>query len=212
MSTIKGNNDAWEDPPPYSESIQANQQESSHVRRGVVDATSQVAHSMLYDEILPRLSSGPYSRPSSMTLVLVPSDVTALQASGTPDSKDPAQQGPKQTLVGFPAAEKPRLIHLTDLQHTADFWRQPEAVKELGTLLVECLKSQGFEVHQVVNHGASSRSAEWKSQIPRSMQENEAWIHVEVKTICLRIENEFGLYETRNGMAVIARIKIGNST
>ena len=50
---------------------------------------------------------------------------------------------------------------------------------------------------------------EWQSLRQAELRGGEARVHVEVKEVCLRVENEMGLYETRSGIAVVVRVELG---
>ncbi len=50
---------------------------------------------------------------------------------------------------------------------------------------------------------------EWQSFRQAELPGGEARVHVEVKEVCLRVENEMGLYETRSGIAVVVSVELG---
>lgn len=50
---------------------------------------------------------------------------------------------------------------------------------------------------------------EWQSVRQAELRGGEARVHVEVKEVCLRVENEMGLYETRSGIAVVVSVELG---
>ena len=50
---------------------------------------------------------------------------------------------------------------------------------------------------------------EWQSCRQAELRGGEARVHVEVKEVCLRVENEMGLYETRSGIAVVMSVELG---
>jgi hypothetical protein len=56
---------------------------------------------------------------------------------------------------------------------------------------------------------AGSQNVDWKGVERKTLTEGEARVTAEIKEVCLRIENEMGLYETRNGRAVIVRVELG---
>lgn len=56
-----------------------------------------------------------------------------------------------------------------------------------------------------------STHVDWKSVERSPLREGEATVSTEMKEVCLRIENEMGLYETRTGKAVVVRIVVGRA-
>ena len=179
-------------PPSYEESTQAQYTNPSH---------SSTVHSLLYDEIVPRLQPSPYStRLRSRTLVIVPSNVTTLQ-TGAQDSKT-AVQG---KLVGFPSNEEPELIHLSSSEHTIEYWRQLDPPKELIELLRQYLYHQGYTTAE---NSTDKRSTGWMNT-SKPLGDREASLVVGVQNVCMRVENEIGLFEARNGGAIVVRVKIG---
>lgn len=54
-----------------------------------------------------------------------------------------------------------------------------------------------------------STSTEWKMPEVKALANGEVGTGVEIKDICLRVENEMGLYETRTGKAVVVRVDAG---
>lgn len=63
--------------------------------------------------------------------------------------------------------------------------------------------------YRIVTRGESSVGLEWQSLRQVGLKGGEARVFVEVKEVCLRVENEMGLYETRSGIAVVVSVELG---
>ena len=97
-------------------------------------------------------------------------------------------------------------------------------IRELDTQLKDELRRGG---HRVVGHedegsqGPSEaqreafvrkdsfRSAEWKFSKVKAVGRGDVEVGVEFREICLRVENEMGLFETRAGKAIVVRVEFG---
>ncbi|KAL9033414.1 MAG: hypothetical protein Q9180_005958 [Flavoplaca navasiana] len=181
-------------PPPYTESLTSSQSALSLGRR---------VNALISTHILPHITNKP-----TTTLVLVPFDVTPLFAqSADESSKDAtplAYSGEK--LVGFDSDEQPLLIRLSDAAGGLEFWRTPAVLRELTSQLNQTVRSMSY---WVVPKAESSVGGEWRSADKMPLANGQARLLVEVKEVCLRIENDMGLYETRSGMAVVVCVELG---
>ncbi len=77
-----------------------------------------------------------------------------------------------------------------------------------------------FEGHRVVSGPlkatanipariAGSNEANWRSIERTPLSDGEARVSAEVTEVCLRVENELGLYETRSGKALVVKVEFG---
>lgn len=56
---------------------------------------------------------------------------------------------------------------------------------------------------------AGSKDVDWSSVERTPLSDGDARASVEVTEVCLRIENEMGLYETRTGRALVVKVEVG---
>ncbi|KAI4273349.1 MAG: hypothetical protein LQ337_004698 [Flavoplaca oasis] len=181
-------------PPPYTESLTNSQPATSLDCR---------VNTLISTHILPHISNK-----STTTLVLVPFDVTPLFAQpANESSKDATPLAyPGEKLVGFDSDEQPLLIRLSQADGGLAFWGIPAVLRELTTQLIQTVRSMGY---RVVPNAESSVGGEWRPADKEPLANGQARLLVEVKEVCLRIENEMGLYETRSGMAVVVCVELG---
>lgn len=196
-----------EAPPPYSaNSLSASTLPNSNVcAAGVYPVASELVLSTLNEEIIPRLHPTHSPMPSVATMVLIPSDVSALQSSSASDSKHVSSSLEREKLVGFPTSGNPILIRLSDHNSNSDFWRQSAALTELRLLLQAHFKNLGYELHETGQHPEDRGQ---RSAVPS--RDFQALVSVEMKSVCLRVENDIGLYEARNGPAVVVSTRVGS--
>ena len=88
--------------------------------------------------ILPSFSSQAQNGLHKTTLVLVPSNGSALAPQADPDSDE--------QIVGFPEVEYVKLIRLNGEGYEMEFWRQAEVIKELEGSLKASLQASGHRV------------------------------------------------------------------
>ncbi len=187
-------------PPSYGESLSAPRDHVSRVPK-FVDSY-----------ILPHLNGDPIT-----TLVLIPSNVSTLIPETTTFTSPAAFS--HESIVGFLSTENPIIIRLQGAENALDFWRRGAVIGELESQLRVRLSDVGY---RVINGSptakaeasiriAGSRNVDWKGVERKGVMEGEARATAEIKDVCLRIENEMGLYETRTGKAVIARVELGMS-
>lgn len=63
---------------------------------------------------------------------------------------------------------------------------------------------------EILARRESLRNSQWMSTKQKAVGPGEVDIGVECREISLRVENEIGLFETRNGKAVIVRVEVGS--
>ncbi|KAL8646748.1 MAG: hypothetical protein Q9210_005953 [Variospora velana] len=191
-------------PPSYSESFNAKNPITSHVST-VVDL-----------HISPHLAVNH----ATNTIILVPSNISTLIASpASPLEKDPTSCAfPGETLVGFPSGHSPTVIRLAGPDDRLEFWQRAAALRALSHRLCERLRTQGYNIasnpretrrSQTPGRISGSMDVDWKSIEPRALTDGEATVNIEMKEVCLRVENDMGLYETRTGRAIVVRVDVG---
>ena len=207
--------------PSYSESVRSPQQHpsrdpsSSYLPRNIAAARTALISSILTAQITPHLHGSALSGLTSTTLVLIPSNVSALQPPCKIGSKSPSDSEdrlPKETIVGFPSAENLTTVRLRGQENNIEFWRQLAVIRELGQQLSTNLRNSGHRVigdDEISLRGPTRPNAEWKTVQKKTLGDGEVTIRVEIMDICLRTENEMGLYETRTGKAVVVKVDVG---
>ncbi|KAL9009645.1 MAG: hypothetical protein Q9173_005346 [Seirophora scorigena] len=192
-------------PPSYSESV--NNPLTSHVS------------TVIELDISPHLAGDH----ATTTVILVPSNISTLIAS-------PASGSPKdlsacaftgEILVGFPSDDSPAIVRLSGHDNRLEFWQRAAALGELKRQLSGRLAAQGYRIAPDPHHHTKpsqtparmpgSVHVDWMSVERSTLGEEEATVSTEMKEVCLRIENEMGLYETRTGKAVVVRIEVGRA-
>ncbi|KAL8929000.1 MAG: hypothetical protein Q9208_001443 [Pyrenodesmia sp. 3 TL-2023] len=193
-------------PPSYSESLDAPQSADPIISR---------VCTLIDSYISPYLYGDP-----STTLVIVPSNVAALIPTSTessPSKKAPSTGFTNETLVGFPSEDSSIIIRLSGSEHRLEFWQRASVLRELNEQLRRKLS---FEGHRVVSSPpktkagipariAGSKDVDWRSVERAALMDGEARASVKVTDVCLRTENELGLYETRTGKALVVRVEVG---
>ncbi|KAL9137881.1 MAG: hypothetical protein Q9175_000908 [Cornicularia normoerica] len=203
--------------PSYSESVRSSQQRTSHsyLPQKIAAARTAVISSLLTTYITPHLHGSALSGLASTTLILVPSNVSSLQPPGKIGSKtlsDSEDGLPRETVVGFPSAENLTMVRLHGLENSIDFWRQLAVIQELGQQLRTHLLNSGHRVigdDETSTQGPSFPNADWRTVQKVTLGAGEVRTRVETREICLRLENDMGLYETRTGKAVIVKVDVG---
>lgn len=218
-----------DDLPSYSESISTPQTSSATLPQNIAQARSALVSSLLATHITPHLHSSSLSGLSSTTLLLVPSNVSSLQPPTHGDTKGPSGDGPKfpgESVEGFYSTDNLTIIRMHGRQNSSEFWRQPAVIRVLEQQLQTQMRKDGHRVVGVeeLAEAASSNGAakshggffkrkasnvEWKMPEVEQLGDGEVRTGVEMKDICLRIENEMGLYETRTGKAVVVKVDVG---
>lgn len=201
-------------PPSYSESLTDSTSPASSFSfypQNQSATRNTIISNLIRTYIEPHLDSNAHLGLSQSTLILIPSNSPALIApkNASSDSKDPQSESeafPGEVIVGFPTSENIALVRLRGHEHTLEFWRQPAVVGDLEQRLRGTLRSDGLEVFI-----RTSSDAQWRHLEEKALGEGEARIGTEIKEVCLRIENQLGLYETRTGKALVVRVDFGSS-
>ncbi|KAL8662776.1 MAG: hypothetical protein Q9168_008202 [Polycauliona sp. 1 TL-2023] len=181
-------------PPSYIESLTTSQP---------ANPTASRVFNLISTHIQPHLNDAP-----TTTLILVPFDITPLFASPTSEKSTggTALAFPGERLVGFNADDHPILIRLSDTDGGLRFWRSAITLRELISQLSSEVSSLGYTL---MTKGKISVETGWQSSEQVVLARGEARLHADVREICLRVENDMGLYETRSGMAVIVKVELG---
>ncbi|CAF9934976.1 hypothetical protein IMSHALPRED_010058 [Imshaugia aleurites] len=195
--------------PSYSESLRSPQQKSSHsyLPQNIAAARTSLISSLLNTHVTPHLHQSALSGLSNTTLILVPSNVASLQPAGKT-----ASEGPSETIVGFPSAENLTLVRLHGQENSLVFWQQLAVMQELLQQLRSHLRNSGHRVidgNETSLQGPKSPTAEWRTVQKETLGNGEANVRVDLKEVCMRTENEMGLYETRSGKAVVVKVEFG---
>lgn len=207
-------------PTPFSSLVHSvNQTRTSNIR------------TLVSTYIHPHLHASALSGLSKTTLLLIPSNISSLQPRPFSPSNPTLSANevesdtfPGESIIGFASAENLSLIRLHGAENTLEFWRQEAVIRELDTQLKDELRRSGHRVVGDVAEGGkgpsetsreafarkdSFRSAEWKFTKAEAVSRGEVEVGVEFREICLRVENEMGLFETRAGKAIVARVEFG---
>lgn len=192
---------------------------------------------LISTHIHPHLQASAVSGLSKTILVLIPSNISSLQPrpfsplnpnSGINDTgSEAADTFPGESVIGFSSAENLSLVRLHGAENTLEFWRQEAVIRELDSQLKDDLRRGGHRILGDVKQGGSSeelqgtsmaetltkkisfRAAEWRFAKEEALRPGEVSVGVEFKEVCLRVENEMGLFETRGGKAIVIRVEVG---
>ncbi|KAL8800990.1 MAG: hypothetical protein Q9182_004782 [Xanthomendoza sp. 2 TL-2023] len=200
------NPSVYEAPPPsYSESVNISP---------TPNPTSARVSTLIDSYILPHLSEF-----SKTVIVLVPSNVATLfyAPKGPSTNVTPAFAFPGETFIGSLTGDDPTVIRLSGADNRLGAFQSPTLLRELGDQLRARLREEG---HQMVlglpqanarDTGliAGSRNTDWRTVHQDALKAGEARVLVELTEVCLRTENEMGLYETRSGRSVVVRVEFG---
>ena len=195
--------------PSYSESLRAPHQHSSpsYLPQNIVAARAALISSLLTTYITPHLYESALSGLSNTTLILVPSNVSSLHPSGKIGPK-----GPSEAIVGFPSAENLTMVYLHGQENSLEFWRQLAVMQELGQQIRSHLGNSGYRVigdNENSLQGPTSPQADWRTVPKETLGNGEVSVSIEMSEICLRTENDMGLYETKTGKAVVVKVNVG---
>lgn len=106
--------------------------------------------------------------------------------------------------MGFPSTENLTLVRLRSSELSLEFCRQPAVMQEIELQMSTDLRKSGYLVFR-----RAPSDLEWRTIQEKPLMEAEARVGVETREICIRLENEMGLYETRTGKAVVVRVETG---
>lgn len=215
------------DLPSYSESIASNVYSPGPSLNNIAAARTALIRELISTHVTLHLHSNALSGLSNTTLLIVPANVTSLQPPPSTTTKGyPGEDSifPGETIVGFPSAENLTLIRLKGQENNLGFWYQPAVVSELEQQLCSDLRRQGYHVvgskvdaeprlPVLTKFGSiappGALSTEWRTVAKTTLAPGEVSVDVRTQDICLRIENQMGLYETRTGKAVVIKVGIG---
>ncbi|KAL9613582.1 MAG: hypothetical protein Q9167_001864 [Letrouitia subvulpina] len=187
-----------------------------------------VTRALLNENIIPHLQQSILYGLAKSTLLFVPSDMASLQPTSTSGAENEPLPGfPGETIVDFPSTENPSLTRLRGPENSFAFWRQQPALTELEQQLRDWFRGGGYTVlgEETPNVEATSMNqvrnmkqskidsypgSSWSYEEEQPLRNGEIRTSVEIREVCLRIENEMGLYETRTGKVVMVRVQLGD--
>ncbi|KAL8850118.1 MAG: hypothetical protein Q9221_004935 [Calogaya cf. arnoldii] len=192
-------------PPPYSESLNLSRAKD-YITPQAKDYITQHISNLVSTHIIPNLDDFATTATATTTLVLIPSATTAFPGTTNLDD-EPCYFYPGERLVGFHPQDNPKLIRFEDGQGIwLGLWPKPSLIREMLDQLDEELSLLGYQV----THGVPCQSLDrpWQHFPEGALASGQARILVEVKRVCLRIENAMGLYETRSVAAVVVKVEL----
>ena len=153
--------------PSYEESLQQGAKSTSTLEHSKIkplplpgQLSAVRAHrinAIIETYISPLLNSQLSSGLSKTTLVLVPSNVAALQPlssstdqerNGFDDGSSAGYSNQEDVVIGFPSSQYIKLVRLHGGEaYTLEFWRQPAVLAELDSTLKAWLEKSGFRLH-----------------------------------------------------------------
>ncbi|KAI4164871.1 MAG: hypothetical protein LQ342_001504 [Letrouitia transgressa] len=229
---MKGTSFQDSHPPSYEDSLQASSSSSAtppYILSSQRSANRTViTKTLLNENIIPHLQQSILYGLSKSTLLFVPSDMAILQPTSTGGANSELLPGfPGETIVDFPSSENPSLARLRGAENSFAFWRQQTALTELEQQLRDWFRGGGYTVlseeipdvkaasiNQVKNMKKSEidsyPGSSWSYEEERPLRNGEVRTNVKIREVCLRIENEMGLYETRAGKVVMVRVQLGD--
>lgn len=195
--------------PSYSESVRSPQQSSSprYLPQNIAAARTALIASLITTYITPHLHESALSGLASTTLVLVPSNVSSMHPPEKVGSQDSSE-----TILGFPSAENLTMVRLHGQENSLEFWRQVAVMQELGQQMRAYLRDSGYRVigdDETSLQAPNSSEADWRTVKNKNLGNGEVSVRVEISEICMRTENDMGLYETKTGKAVVVKINVG---
>ncbi|KAL8660443.1 MAG: hypothetical protein Q9202_006523 [Teloschistes flavicans] len=186
-------------PPPYSESLDG---QLSHSARALA---------LIESYVLPELSNHP-----TTIVILVPSNISTLICTSQEPFKNTLNTGAfaGEKIMGFGSDEKAAIIRLAGAENRLEYWQHEAAIANLETCLDGELKARGYQVTCGPKKNAPARIAgshesNWKPSHWQSLTEETARIMVDIDEVCIRLENEMGLYETRTGNCIVIKVEVG---
>ncbi|KAF2195263.1 hypothetical protein K469DRAFT_722525 [Zopfia rhizophila CBS 207.26] len=195
---------------------------------------AQHIRSVINDQIIPLVEQQAMYGIAQTTIAMVPSDVV-LPTEETEKSEFSFDSGNEKKIevIGFSSAEEPKLIRLEGQLNRTEFWRPQAIVQELERVLKESLNASPHlkpaspvrrEPEPIpqrpVRRNFFGRMADAMNQEERSPSGNpevgvrpqpmegldQVLVKARLEGICLRMVNEFGLYDTMTKQCIIIRI------
>ena len=205
-----------DDPPSYVESVRSHGTplRASTEHYGGTD----LVHSLLTDDIIPHIQTAIASGIISTTFVLIPSNASSLRPPADSNSKAVSKGFSGEQLVGFPGTEELKLIRLLHPEDTCEFWQRLGSRQSLADSLHAYLVQEGYyfpediakaQPFEMLTGVPSNARAGWMTANEERLRHLEASINVMKQEVCLRIEDEMGLYGTRKGNALVVRVRLG---
>ncbi|KAL9045542.1 MAG: hypothetical protein Q9214_001430 [Letrouitia sp. 1 TL-2023] len=232
---MKGTSFQESHPPSYEDALQASSSSPSSSATPPYILSSQrsanrtaITKALLNEKIIPHLQQSILYGLSKSTLLFVPSDIAVLQPTSTGGvESELLPRFPGETIVDFPSSENPSLARLRGAENSFAFWRQQTALAELELQLQDWFRAGGYtvlgeEIPDVeatpINQAKKMKKSEidsypgssWSYEEELPLRNGEVRTNVEIREVCLRIENEMGLYETRAGKVVMVRVQLGD--
>ena len=195
-------------PPSYGESIASPHHSPRPLESNLAAARGALVMSLVTTHIEPHLHTTLLSGLASTTLVLVPSNVSSLQPS--PGSlKDTTTKFPGEKVVSLPSSENLTVARLREQESSLEFLRQPPVLQKITEQLCMYLDREGYckiavEQGMMWSREGGLLAAEDEAETGRA----EAALQVKIIDVCMRVESEMGLYETRNGKCLIVKLEI----
>ena len=217
-------------PPSYTDSMNASSSvlidaQPIHSEQRSANRTSIIS-ALLTTQIVPHLQECALKGLSKSTMLLIPSNNKSLQPPSSGDNKESLVSAfPGEIVVDFPSTENIHLVRLRGVENTLEFWHQQPVLNQLERQLKVWFLQGRYtlfgERNQDVQPGSdrelNSRQLDtgiytrpdWRYAEEQIIEDGEVRLGVEMREVCLRIENEMGLYETRTGKAVVVRVQLG---
>ncbi len=208
--------------PSYSESV-GSPLEYGSLPNNLASARTSLVESLLTTYVMPHLQASALCGLACSTLLLVPSNVATLRppTSSSKDASLSTATFPGEKIIGFPDAENVTVVRLHEPENTMELWQQPAVLREVEQQLCTDLIRQGYRItsphrgetfQSQPSPAAVQRqrsSSGWSSSGLPVLGDGEVRIGAETKEICLRVENQMGLYETRTGKALVIKVEVG---
>ena len=195
-------------PPSYDESIGSQRHSTQSSETNLVTARLALVNSLLATHVNPHLQATALSGLSSTSLILVPSNVTALQPMSSTSSLDKSTNSTfsGEKIVSLPSSENPAIKRLHEKENSLEFLRQPMVLQKVKEELCLHLNREGYRRIAVGSEQLWTQSG-LQAATPSETDAADATLELSMTDVCLRVENAMGLYETRNGRCLV--IKVG---
>ena len=177
------------------------------VESNLATARAALVSSLVGTRIRPHLQTAALSGLSSTTLIMVPSNVSALQPSPG-SNKDSTSTFPGEKVVSLPSSENPTVIRLGEQENSLEFLRQPAVLQTMTDQLCRYLDGEGYQKIAVELGKVWSHAGGLLLVSEQEAEGADAALRVEVKTVSLRVESDMGLYETRSGKCLIVKLEV----
>ena len=194
--------------PSYEESISARQAQPATISDSRTRARTALVTSLLETHVMKHLDGIAMIGLSSTTLVLVPANVSILQPAPNTSTK-PSTTFPGEKIVSFASSENPSILRMQRPELSFEFCRQPAVIQEIHQQLCAHLERDGHRMVKTKRGEGQAVTTDWKAAEGCSLVDGEASITVAIEEVCLRIETDMGLYETRSGKALVIKTEIG---